>query len=372
MVTPQKILAIKLRALGDTVLMTAALSQLKKAYPRARIDVLVPEPWAPVLERHPAVDRIWPYARPSGKGKRLLESARLALKLRKERYDAVVNFHASPSSARLARATGAKTRSIHFHGHQDPNRYSTVTIPGKGEVKPVTERDMDALRALGLSIPAGALPELAVTDAELDAVKPLLESRGATGPVLGIGIGASRPTKTWPIERFARIAVRWCRETNGSALCLSAPNEAERNRQFVAAVERELAELGDRALAREIRSRIWPQTRVSVRALAALLKLSSLYLGNDSGPKHVAAAVGTPTVTLFGPEDPFEWHPYPRDRHPIHFIEGLACRNDQAPGMPAWCGLQECTIEAHRCMRLISEDDVFQTLKAKLASRSPL
>ena len=82
----------------------------------------------------------------------------MGLKLRQERFDCVVNFHASPSTAMISFASGAKTRSIHFHGHNDKNRYSTVAIPGKGTLKPIIERDMDAVRALGLVVPEGRSP----------------------------------------------------------------------------------------------------------------------------------------------------------------------------------------------------------------------
>ena len=103
--------------------------------------------------------------------------------------------------------------------------------------------------------------------------------------------------------------------------------------------------------------------RASVRALAAELSLLSVFLGNDSGPRHVALAVGTPTVTLFGPEHPFEWHPYPEEKHPIFFIDQLACRKDGAPGMPAWCGIEVCVEQKHQCMTSIGVNSVVQALQ---------
>src|SRR6185312_12395802 len=131
----------------------------RRAYPEAEIHVGVPAPWAPVLEGLASVNRILPYKRERSATARARAAARYTWNLRKESYDLVVNFHASPSSARMALASGAGRRAIHFHGHQDKNRHSTYEIPGKGTLKPIIERDMDTIRALGLHVPAGRLPQ---------------------------------------------------------------------------------------------------------------------------------------------------------------------------------------------------------------------
>jgi len=94
-----------------------------------------------------------------------------------------------------------------------------------------------------------------------------------------------------------------------------------------------------------------------------MLSQLAVFAGNDSGPRHLAVAVGTPTVTLFGPEHPFEWHPYPEDRHPRFFVDNLPCRRDAMPGMPAWCGLHDCVAEAHKCMTMIEAGPVFEAIR---------
>ncbi|MBC7385676.1 MAG: glycosyltransferase family 9 protein [Cryobacterium sp.] len=372
MFSPRKILAIKLRALGDTVLMTAPLRELRKAYPDAEIHVVVTEAWAPLLEKQPAVDKVIGYVRHSGAASRAKAIARLAISLRKEHYDTVVNFHASPSSSALAYAVGAKNRSIHFHGHKDKNRYSTVVIEGKGVLKPIIERDMDTVRALGISIPSGRMPSVHLEEEEIVRGKHRIEQMGLYGPVLALGIGASRPTKGWPIDRFAGLAIRWCDEFRGSVIVFHSRTEIAVAREFFAAVDRKLIEwYEDPAARKAVRARILAEVSPPLRLLASLLKCSQLFVGNDSGPKHLAVAVGTKTLTLFGPEDPFEWHPYPQFNHAIHYIEGLPCRNDQDPGFRPWCALNVCVKEEHRCMRGLAEDDVFRTVE-RMASGNGL
>jgi len=371
MFAPRKILAIKLRALGDTILMTAPLLELRRAYPDAEIHVVVTDTWAPLLENHSAVDRIIPYQRHQGAASRAKAIARMALDLRKQKYDCVVNFHASPSSSALAYAVGAKVRAIHFHGHRDKNRYSTTNVVGKGVLKPVIERDMDTVRSLGLTIPEGRMPEVTLDGSEISRARTRIGQMGLYGPILGLGIGASRNTKIWPLDRFAAIAIRWCDQYRGSVIVYHARGEEAVSRRFFDAVDRKLVEwYADPDARKAVRARVLAEVQLPLRLLAAMLKNSQLYLGNDSGPKHLAVAVGIPTITLFGPEDPFEWHPYPQDRHPLHFIEGLKCRNDQEPGFRPWCALHECVVEEHRCMKFITEDEVFRTIE-RMASGMP-
>jgi ADP-heptose:LPS heptosyltransferase len=371
MFAPRKILAIKLRALGDTILMTAPLLELREAYPNAVIHIVVTDHWAPLLENHPAADRIIPYQRHQGAASRAKAVARMAIALRKEKYDCVVNFHASPSSSALAYAVGAKVRAIHFHGHRDKNRYSTTSVPGKGILKPVIERDMDTIRSLGLTIPEGKQPVVFLDESEIARGRIRIGQMGLYGPILGLGIGASRNTKIWPLDRFAAIAIRWCDQYRGSVIVYHARGEESVSRQFFDAVDRKLVEwYKDPPARKAVRARILAEVQLPLRLLASMLKNNTLYLGNDSGPKHLAVAVGTPTITLFGPEDPYEWHPYSPVKHPFHYLEGLKCRNDQEPGFKPWCGLHECVVEEHRCMKFISEDEVFRTVE-KMASGMP-
>ena len=358
---PRRILAIKLRALGDTVLLTASLDALKKAYPEAQIDVVVSKPWAPLLENHPAVSRVFPYERRNHAASRAKAIARLALSLRRTHYDAAINFHASPSSSTLALASGARVRSIHFHGHRDKNRYSTVVVPGKGVLKPNIERDLDAIRALGLDIPKGALPRVYLRHEEIATAQSRLQRLGLPGPILGLGLGASRPTKSWPIERFALLAVEWIRKTGGSAMAFCSPEELSINREFLRAADDLLSsQIKDTVDRAEMRTRIFCEGDLDLRSLGSIQSLLSVFVGNDSGPRHLALAVGTPTVTIFGPEDPFEWHPYPQDQHPYLYVEGLPCRRDAEPGMPPWCGLHVCVEQEHKCMRKIGVESVLE------------
>jgi ADP-heptose:LPS heptosyltransferase len=363
---PKKVLVMKLRALGDTVLLTAPLAELRRAWPRAEIHVAVTSTWAPLLEHHPAIDKIWRYDRFEDRAARAKAVMRLAFKLRREHFDCVVNLHASPSSATISFATGAPRRSIHFHGHKDRNRHSTVTIADKGIVKPIIERDMDAVRALDISVPTGRLPRLYVLEQERKNARERLLI-ASPRPLLMIGLGASRPAKAWPLERFAELAVDWAMSPEaGSSLAIAGPAEESLVTGFLKSVDTLLeTRVADRSLRASIRARIHGKHTLSLRELAATLTWAAVFVGNDSGPKHIAVAVGCPTVTIFGPEHPLEWHPYPVDQHPYLFVDQLACRpthpNGSMPAPPPWCGVHDCLVtspEQHRCMRMITVEQI--------------
>lgn len=342
MVPPNKILIIKLRSMGDTIILTATLGEVRRQFPRSEIHVVVTSPWDELLQNHPAINHLWTYHRRDQKPARAKAIAGLALKLRREKFDCVINLHASPSSSTLAFATGAPLRSVHFHGHQAKNRFSTVEIPGKGVIKPIIERDMDALRGLGVDAPVGAKTLLKLTEREIELAKEKFKELQLKSPVMGIAIGASRPTKIWPGERFHFIAAEWTKQTGGSVVLISGPGD-----------ERCLEELGTHQFVHF--------KKLGLRELASRITQLSFLLANDSGPRHLAVALSVPTVTLFGPEHPLEWHPYDRELHPYFFVEDLDCRRDADPGFPAWCGLTICEEYQHRCMTKIDPKEVLET-----------
>ena len=339
-------------------MMTAPLVELAYAFPQSEIHVLVNQSWNSLFKNLPGIHRLWTLNKGSNLADRTYQLAKLAYLLRRENYDCVINLHASPSTATLAMVTGAKTRAIHFHGHHDQNRYSTVDIPGKGIVKPHIERDMDALRALGIHVPAGRIPCLTLQPTEIHEGQQFLKKLGLSKPILMINLGASRPTKSWPIERFAALAIEWSKRNRGGVLALADSKEGSLIHQFLLSVDELLPSMTSEKQRAEIRSQIAARNDFPLRVLASLLKQAAVVVGNDSGPKHLAIAVDTPTVTVFGPEHPFEWHPYSQERHPFLYIENLPCRNSGDEGKPAWCSLTQCDIEEHKCMRQIGVNAV--------------
>jgi ADP-heptose:LPS heptosyltransferase len=341
----RKVLLMKRRAMGDTVLLLSSIAAIKKRWPDCSLHVCVPKQWRSLIEAEPSVDQTWSYPR----GFRM--TLETVTRMRREKFEAVFHPHASPSSARLARLTGAPLRAIHFHGIDEKNYHSTVRIQGKGEIKPAIERDLDTIRSVAESIESPA-PAFHFADEEKESARAWLDEQGLDGEILSLGLGASRPSKAWPLEHYVDLAKRWiARGADHQVLILIGPHESE--------------------LAHQVRSKLNSEhvriaSGLTPRQSAAVLSRVRVHVGNDSGPKHLAIAAGTQTLTFFGPVDPFEWHPYDQELHPYLFISGLPCRQDAPPGYPAWCGIEVCTKEQHRCMKEIHPDAAWAKIETLL------
>lgn len=337
----KRILVIKLRAIGDTVILTSFLEELRKNRPSSHITVLAPANAIDLLTGHPAVDSLVSVRAQ----RRWLQLPSLLWRLGRTRWTEVYALHAGSFALRLARLLRTQTLILHHHDLRRPPPRCDVVVPGHGVVMPITERDGNALRAVGMDIPQMPPPRLLLTSDELDGGAARLAHLAR--PVLGVGLGASRETKQWPIDHFVQLTLGWVQKTGGSCLLVVGPGEETLAEALLAAAS----------------SQVTPRAIVtlpagSLRKLAAALANLDVFVGNDSGPRHIAAAVGTPTVTLFGPENPLEWHPYDLKRHPRFFIEDLTCRTQRVGDNPAWCGVPVCTEQGLKCLRDISADKV--------------
>jgi ADP-heptose:LPS heptosyltransferase len=346
-----KILLAKRRALGDTVLLAATADLLAATMPEAEIQALVPRAFAAVLEGHPAIKRVHEYE----------ESwLRLVPRLRGERFDYFFQLHASPNTRWLARFAGAKVTRFHFQNATTERAY--------GKHPNALEWDAFFLRGVfgeRITVPAPN-PRIYLSAGERNLGAGFWRRWQVDGKrVIVLGLGASRPTKRWPAAHFGRLAELLRDRMEAVLAILAGPGEEEA--EFAGRVVDEMRALGLRP--REVggtKGDFIYTAGLGVRELAGALSAARAYVGNDSGPKHIAAAVGIPTYTFFGPEDPEEWHPYARDAHPVFFLEGLACRREDNG---RWCGISECKTERHRCMVDLTPLDVVEPIRRSLEAR---
>jgi heptosyltransferase III len=284
-----EILILRLRSLGDLVLETPAIAALHAWRPDLKLSVLV-EPWcAAVLEGNPHVSEII-YSR----GPAVTASA-----LRKRKFRAVFNQHGGPRSALLTAFSGAPTR-VGWRGYQYSFAYN-VKVPDTQEFygRPIVhavEHRMSQFYFCGL--PRGPIPRACVfpqSDVVARIANFLAEKGIASGaPYALLQPGARLPGMRWPLAGFAEIA-RWLRSTHGIA---SVANLGP----------------GDADIAAEVRNKLAPAAAVAdsldARQLIALAAGAAIFIGNDSGPAHIAAAAGKPCVVIFGETNPAQWHPW--------------------------------------------------------------
>lgn len=342
-----KILLAKRRALGDTVLLSATIELLRSSLPEAEITALVPEVFRGALEGHPGLHALWDY-----------DEGFLSLmrRSRAARFDYFIQLHSSPGQRWLPLLSGARRKVFHAQNRETEQAY--------GKHPDALEWDAFLLRGVfGERVPArGGIPKIYLSEAERAWGSDFWRRHGVESRrVVFFGLGASRPTKRWLPEHFAALAELLRDRLELVPALVAGPGDEEQH--FTGLVL-------DHLRARGMRPRSGGKgdfvhdAGLSVRELASALSVVRAYVGNDSGPKHVALAVGAPTFTFFGPEDPIEWHPYPREAHPVFFLPGLPCRREDSG---RWCGIPVCVEEKHRCMRDLDPLEVFQELEMRLS-----
>jgi ADP-heptose:LPS heptosyltransferase len=283
----RSVLLVKLRAIGDAVLTLPSLEALRRGFPGAAIHVVCPPAAVGVYAGDPRVASLHPYDR-----RRLASpAAHLAYwaELRRLEPDLAVCLHSSFRSALLGRISGAPWRSI--RNHSGPDWFSNVRATEPKEPKSIIQRDFDALRACGLS-PKDERPAMFIPAAAHTAAGRRLRTWGLHGAGLLMFPGAGKAEKRWPLENFLALA-KALRPLRRRTVLLTGP--------------------GEPGLAAEAKAvgAVWDRVD-DLKELGALCGRVGAALGNDSGPRHIAAACGARTFTLFGPETLREWHPYRR------------------------------------------------------------
>jgi heptosyltransferase-2 len=324
-VNRQSTLVIQTAFLGDVVLTTPLLIRLAEEY--GPVDVLVTPAAAALLRGHPAVRDVIAYdkrARDAG----VRGWLRIANTLRQRDYDRVYLPHRSVRSAALAIATDSTTR-IGFSDTPAAWTYSTrVERTGKHE----TER-IASLAGPG-PVPR---PSLGLTEAERREAAEWLENAGVRREFVALAPGSVWATKRWPY--YADLATR----IPGSIVVVGGPEDREAGEEIVS---RDPARI--RSAAGEL----------PLRISAALIERASALVTNDSAPLHVAGAVGTRVVAIFGPTVPaFGFGPLGA-RDAVAEVHHLTCRPCSKHGPMV------CPLIHHRCMKDLSVDEVMAALEA--------
>jgi len=325
--TPQNVLVIKLRYLGDVLLATPTLKALKSSYPSLRVTMVVNRGTEGMLVGNPHVDEVLPLERGS-----LLGQWRFLSGLRQRRFDIVIDLTDADRSAFLTRMSLAPMR-IGFNAEQRMRGWCYTDVVRADPASHRIDRDLAALKPLNI-VAGDKTPRLWLTPQDDRSAEDMLARLGVTRdrPIVVLQPGARYWFKAWPVERFAELGDR-LQEKHGCHVLIGGSNlEAELAQQIV-----QLSKSRPTVLAGQ----------VSIRTFAAVLKLSDLFIGNDSGVMHIAAAVGTPVVALFGPSNPAEWGP--RGALAEILYKGLDCRA---------CFHPTCHRGEQNCMRLITLDEV--------------
>ncbi len=343
--TPRRVAVVRMLQLGDMLVAIPALRALRARFPRAEI-TLIGLPWAGSFARRYRgyVDRFVGFPGYPGIAEAPYDAERTACFMAVQRaygYDLVVQMHGSGGDSNpFALDLGARVTSGYYAGPCPPDGLEPAA-PYPDDL-PEVVRCLGLARLLDCPDPGGGL-EFPLGAADRAEAARLLAPLGQKdGPWVALHPGARPPARRWAPDRFAAVADRLIRDHGARIVLTGSVDEVETVRQVAERIPHPpTPSLG----ARERGSR--PPTLnlagyTSLGGLAAVLERMDLFIGNDTGPAHLAEAVGTPTVRVFGPADPLRWAPLDRRRHPI-VRHAVAC----SP-----CAFWECPID-HRCLNLL-------------------
>jgi heptosyltransferase-2 len=363
---PRRILVRGVNWLGDAVMTTPALLRLREKFPAAHITLLTPEKLADLWTNHPAVNEIISFA----PGESVFS---IGKKLRAGKFDLALVVPNSPRSAIeiyfggipqrlgyarpwrnffLTQTVAPRAGAVKMHKRSEAEIRQLISRdPGPGTRNPAIPKSAHQIfEYLHLATALGAsseplAPQLTVTPEETEATKKKFGLEKIDGPIIGLNPGAEYgPAKRWPVEKFIAAAKEIQQRTNCTWLLFGGKSDQPLTTQIESAIGNQ-------------QSAVNLAGNTTLRELMSLLKLCRVLLTNDTGPMHVAAALGTPVVAPFGSTSPELTGPVlPGD------VRNHLLKSD-APCSP--CFLRECPID-FRCMNGISVERVVQALVESL------
>lgn len=331
MYQPQNILVRMPNWIGDLIMATPILTDLRKAFPKASITAMCRTPLCDLLKRDEAIDELFCFTRRSTDFDRRQDARNIIAKIVAGKYDTGILLTHSFSSAWWF-WLGKVERRIGYALHW---RRLFLTDP----IRWVEREEHEVLSYKRLLKPLGiplsdTKPRLYVTDAEVEESKQLLYQRGYVKgkTLIGINPGATYGSaKCWPPERFRALAMRLLLETDAAIVFFGDASTASLVKEICQGLPERVIDLAG---------------VTSLRELACLIKDCTVLVTNDSGPMHIGAAFGTPLVALFGSTDSRLTGPYGQEESVVR---------KQVECSP--CFKRTCPID-FRCMKQITVDEV--------------
>jgi heptosyltransferase II len=340
---PQNILVRGTNWIGDAVMTTPALRRLRTVFPVARLTLLTNPRTAGLFAASKLVDEVLIYHRQEAGARAFLRLARV---LRARRFDLALLFQNAFEAALLAWAGGVPLRVgyavqgrsllLTHRLHRTATHHNRHQVNDYLDLVQLAERVCIGVESLALAV-TDLLPELAASAEQLREAESLLqqyEQAWQPGPLVALNTGATNSrAKCWPVERFAALGDWLIERCNARIVLIGAPAERVNAAQVLAQMRsaRAINLAGETTMAQ----------------LIGLLARCDLLVSNDTGPAHIAAALGRPTLTIFGPTN--EWETAPTGaRAALIRAEGIEC---------ARCMHRDCPID-HRCMTRLTVEAV--------------
>jgi heptosyltransferase-3 len=342
----KRILLIQLGDIGDVVLTTPAIKALKENYPSAEIFVLLRDYASELMEGCPWVDGVIPLKKDKGKLREEIGYQKdLLLGLRRKGFELAIDLRAGTRGAIVSFLSGATFRIGRYRGDGKlwRNRLFTHLIRPENELSQYsTLHSLNILAPLELRI-GDTSPQLTITEEKERSAANILRRQKVPidKPIIALHPFSRWSYKEWPIRNYIRLIDHIGSRYGVSILITSSDDERGRAAEIVKESKIDVYSLAG---------------KTSIGELAGVLKRCSLLIGIDSAPVHIAAAVGIPTVTIFGPSSPVNWAPRGKQHYVIY--KDLPC-------IP--CREKGCNdSEVSRCLDELSVEEVVPVIDKKL------
>ena len=341
----KRILISRMKFIGDIVLTTSVIHAVRKKYPDAYIAYLGEKQAVSLLDNNPYLNEIIPFdfSKPA-----IFEQSRVIFLLRKRKFDVFIDLFSNPRTAFLARASGAPVRigkDVKGRG-----RLYTHRISDDGTPKTAIQFYYQYMKPLDVA-PSWWKTEIFLTEDEKRESRTYLKWQDVDiyKPVIGMHPGATWPAKMWQWEKFADLIDLINAKLEVNVVLTQGPNDKIL-----------IEQISKRAVGNVVILPVLP-----LRQLAGILSQFSMYVTNDNGPMHIAVAVGTRTVGIFGPGEDNIWFPYMPPYYEdtaghIALRKNVVCHP---------CHLDFCNRDAENhmeCMKLLSVKEVFEKIRQRM------
>ena len=340
----KKFLIIKLSSLGDIVHTLRAVHTLRREYPEAFIAWVIEERYQELLHDNPDIDEVIPirtkFWRKNLNWESFNEILQKIKSLRNHKFDMAFDFQGLIKSGLIAMLSGASIK-VGFNRKNCKEKISSVFTNKKGPYIGNVIHGVDIYLTLVQSalstqkqvkqFPLPSIPSPKVDDFFQN------NSELTDKPIIGINSGAGFESKLWDLERFAKLADRIAVEMNCSILLTWGPGEEHNTKQIAASMKQ----------------KCWIAPSTTIKESISLYKYLTLLVSCDSGPLHLCAAMGIPTVSLFGPTDPQRNGAYGLHHGTVYKL--LPC---------SFCWKKKCPLKTNECMKQVTVDEVFETVRS--------
>lgn len=337
-----RILVIKPSSLGDIVHAFPVVSAIKAQWSGSHITWLVKRQWADLVERAEGIDRVWPV------DMTVSSWIREGLALRAQRFDVAIDLQGLFRSGILAWLSGAPTRVGFANGREGSPWFYTQRVPVASLDVHAVDRYLSVAAALGASPPHKPRFGFKLLEEDMAVVREICERSGFTvdRPWVAMNVGARWPTKRWPIEYFAAVVDQLYEAHRDPVVMIGGSEERAYTEQLRVLTKSPFIDLCG---------------EIPLQCLPALLSRATAMITNDSGPMHIAAALGIPVVAMFGPTSASRTGPY-GDGHQV-LIGRISCS-------PCFSRVCRHTPELE-CLHLIKPTQVVDVIRPVVTARVP-